>query len=142
MPALFEQKYSNSIKYTFAFILVSNYLKLIFRKKIYYTDYLTNNIKFRKKIFVILLLFMSFASLVYPQFNRGKLSEQLASIISLYDNTERVRVIIHLSDKFDIDGFMAKASADRLERDMQTTLLLEGLKYKARSTQYSLLEYL
>lgn len=95
-----------------------------------------------KKFIFTLLVFISFASLAYPQFNRGKMSEQLADLMALYDNTEKVRVIIHLSDKFDIDGFMTKAYAENLDKDARTSLLLDGLKNKARQTQSSLLNYL
>jgi len=85
---------------------------------------------------------MSLASFVYPQFNRVILSEQLASIINLHDNSEKVRVIVHLSDKFDIDGFMLRAQSEGLDKDTRTSLLLDGLKDKAKNTQYSLLNYL
>lgn len=95
-----------------------------------------------KKILVILLLCMFLASSVYAQFNRAVLSQQLASIISLHDNSEKVRVIVHLSDKFDIDRFMLKAQSEGLDKDTRTSLLLDGLKDKAKKTQFSLLSYL
>ena len=95
-----------------------------------------------KKFIFTFLVFISFISLAYPQFNRGKMTDQLADLITLYDNTEKVRIIIHLSDKFDVDGFMIKAKADNLDKDTRTGLLLDGLKDKAKKTQYSLLNYL
>ncbi|MFA5011126.1 MAG: S8 family serine peptidase [Ignavibacteria bacterium] len=95
-----------------------------------------------KKFIFTLLIFILFVSLAYPQYNRGKMTDQLADIITLYDNTEKVRIIVHLSDKFDVDGFMVKAKTDNLDKDTRTSLLLDGLKDKARQTQSSLLNYL
>lgn len=94
------------------------------------------------KIILSFFIFLAFSDFAFPQFNNGKFSEQLGGMVSLYDNSEKVRVIIHLYDQFSIDDFMAKAEADGLDKNTRTKLLLDGLKEKANSTQKPLLDFL
>ncbi len=94
------------------------------------------------KILFSIFIFLSFSNFAFPQFNKGKLSEQLSSKVTLFDNSEKVRVVIHLYDQSDIDAFLLKAAADGLDKDTRTKLLLDGLKSKANSTQKPLLDFL